>query len=1526
MKHSVAETVSSAINGSLTVEQLYRVALEKSLAFSNCTTGAIVLVNRAISNLSIKARIVDGQWLTDDCDLNLDLFQSLIKQVITIRRTVNYPDIRTVPELAMTLREDSLCSLLVVPIAIEARVLGILAIESDRPNAFSFEHEQFLTIIGSQIVLAIDTHTLRSINMELSTLPVEKILPRIAEAACLLFAARSSAFLLTDNHASEKICGARYPETDTDDPFIPRVNGLTFELIASRKPLIVRDVQQDSRVKPSTKKRGIQSILGVPLQMIRKNNEDVEVRTIGALWVDLVEDRTFSEHEQMLLQSLANQAMVAIERARHTEALHRLNQSYFAITSSQMTFFDLANKVLLEAIKLVNAKGGRLCLLDKTGKEVQWAVMSNFQENPVQIKMEATVGVFGEVVKARQPFAIPNYNKWANRRTSFDKYGFTAVAGVPILLQDYFWGVILVHDTVDGRIFTQEELDLLASLGSFAAVAFSNASKMDDLARIIESSSSAVIAVDDSGRITQFNRQTEEMLQYKKEEVFGKSIIDIYYEEGEAQRIKRMLVDDPGGQIEDYMTFLRSKKGQKIPIKLSASLLYDFKDKKAGSVGFFQDQRRNEARLAVAGLLDKTELFQAIVDQAAKITGAAHAAYITLNSEHKLRITITSSLDSSLKNSSPVIDLEHDARIGISGRAFRTGVSQLVHDVSLDSDYIVFDPKTRSELAVPVKIQGEVIGVIDVEYPNKAAFTEADKYNLEMLAQFAAHAIHNSQLYAESQKDKLRFATIAEIVREAAQSTAIDQLFRNTSHRLEEIFKEKKAVASIRLYDKANNVLRFERTWHESYHQRTDNKAQRVQVIQNVDEGICGLVIKTRRSQNVGDVNKHPNYLRIISNTQSEIAVPIHLDEARDLIGVLDIQSPSLNAFNESDLKYLELLAGHLAIDIDKAQLVIDKAQLAERERKGSDVKEALMRAHGAVIGPADLQETLDQVTQQVYKLAQAREIRINSVVLRVVQGSKRILAAAQPPELLSNLKENLAEIVIIDGVNGKKGISGRAILSGETQRVGEVSSDPDYLLLNASTQSELAIPIRVNGKVIAAMDIESAAMDDFDEDDQQIFEALAAQAGIAIHGAYQYIALDRRSRHQEAVYQASQIISRSIAVDQSDLLRRILEQAVERILLAGDRKANYGVIQLYNAATKELRREAIYPLEVLQEWESKLGDTRMVGTHVESQIGIMGRAVLEQRAQRVADVSQDSDYVCISESTRSELDVPMFDEDGNVLGVLGLESDKLAAFDEEDERALQNLADLAVIAIRNSQRYQELEETKAALATHAAIAWLAADRSSWQHKIVGHLGALDTYIKLMEHDLATDAFEEKLKERLTKIKIIMEKTREKRIAQPLSPDEGLELVHADNFITQWLDKIYWDPDLFSDLVHEFQPDCGDAYIKVHPGWFKLALDNIVNNALRAMEESSIKKLTIKTDLVDKMVEITISDTGKGIDPQILPMLGKAIIKKGRNSPGEGIGQILSRMILKTYEGEIKVLSTSSSGTSILIRLPRRYQ
>jgi GAF domain-containing protein len=75
--------------------------------------------------------------------------------------------------------------------------------------------------------------------------------------------------------------------------------------------------------------------------------------------------------------------------------------------------------------------------------------------------------------------------------------------------------------------------------------------------------------------------------------------------------------------------------------------------------------------------------------------------------------------------------------------------------------------------------------------------------------------------------------------------------------------------------------------------------------------GVCGTAAKTVTTQRIADVHDFPGHIACDPVSRSELVVPLVIDE--QLVGVLDIDSPSLSRFTESDQALVEQLCEKFA-------------------------------------------------------------------------------------------------------------------------------------------------------------------------------------------------------------------------------------------------------------------------------------------------------------------------------------------------------------------------------------------------------------------------------------------------------------------------------------------------------------------------------------------------------------------------------------------------------------------------------------
>jgi sigma-B regulation protein RsbU (phosphoserine phosphatase) len=112
------------------------------------------------------------------------------------------------------------------------------------------------------------------------------------------------------------------------------------------------------------------------------------------------------------------------------------------------------------------------------------------------------------------------------------------------------------------------------------------------------------------------------------------------------------------------------------------------------------------------------------------------------------------------------LDVKHGQRVqgklrvaateGIVGAAATLREPVLVPDVTTDPRYLMVNPETRSELAIPMIFKGKVIGVLDLESPQLHYFTEEHVQTLTILAANLAVSLENARLYEQLARDEAR--------------------------------------------------------------------------------------------------------------------------------------------------------------------------------------------------------------------------------------------------------------------------------------------------------------------------------------------------------------------------------------------------------------------------------------------------------------------------------------------------------------------------------------------------------------------------------------------------------------------------------------------------------------------------------------------------------------------------------------------------------------------------------------------------
>ncbi|MCL4870896.1 MAG: GAF domain-containing protein [Anaerolineae bacterium] len=136
---------------------------------------------------------------------------------------------------------------------------------------------------------------------------------------------------------------------------------------------------------------------------------------------------------------------------------------------------------------------------------------------------------------------------------------------------------------------------------------------------------------------------------------------------------------------------------------------------------------------------------------------------------------------------------------GLVGRAAATNTSILIPDVSQEPGWLPNPllPETRAEIAVPISLGGQPIGVLDVQNNTINSLTSSDVDLLQALANQVAIAIQNARLYAQAQQQAERAAFLNDVSQKIQNATTIERVVKIAAQELGQLLGADQTIIQI---------------------------------------------------------------------------------------------------------------------------------------------------------------------------------------------------------------------------------------------------------------------------------------------------------------------------------------------------------------------------------------------------------------------------------------------------------------------------------------------------------------------------------------------------------------------------------------------------------------------------------------------------------------------------------------------------------------------------------------------------------
>ncbi len=428
------------------------------------------------------------------------------------------------------------------------------------------------------------------------------------------------------------------------------------------------------------------------------------------------------------------------------------------------------------------------------------------------------------------------------------------------------------------------------------------------------------------------------------------------------------------------------------------------------------------------------------------------------------------------------------------------------------------------------------------------------------------------------------------------------------------------------------------------------------------------------------------------------LAVP--LKNGGLVMGALQVER-SDSPFRKKEIELLDGLAGHVSL-----ALVASHRFAVEQWR--IEQLTLVRRVSAQIANVFDL----DELTRRVTKLIQrtfhyyyvaifTREPGLDALDFRSSAGPARGRG--------KRVKARLGE-----------GLIGSVAQTGEEVVTNDVRSDSRYKFIDSlsETQSEAALPLKIEDHILGVLDVQSDRLDAFHPNDLLVLRALADTIAIALNGARLYSELQMRADHLSMVAEVSEDITATLDLD--ELLNKVAVLIQKRL--------NFPYVHLFTVHLN--RRQIIY------EAGSGARSAALKGTvlDLDNDEGMISWVARNGQTMLANDVTQEPRYrpsPFPPEDTRAEMTIPLVFDD-QVVGVLDLQSDRLNTFTEDDRFLCEALADNVAAAIHNAGLYRtERWRRQVADSLREVAGLISAD--------VGLEDVLDSILRELERNLPCD-------------------------------------------------------------------------------------------------------------------------------------------------------------------------------------------
>ncbi len=266
----------------------------------------------------------------------------------------------------------------------------------------------------------------------------------------------------------------------------------------------------------------------------------IDHQTIGVLVVESSEPNAFGDEDFEILTAAANQASIAVGRARLLAKERRRADEHAALLetmaamSSELELSKVLQAVVSRAVALLGVSGGEVAIFEEQTNELVVLASDNIGKDSTGTRIAIGEGAMGTVAETREPIIIPSYHEWLGQSPQYSDITVHSVMAAPLLIGKRLVGAIAIVHSDPKRIFNDEDLRLLNAFAPQAAIAIENAALFTGAQRekqyfqeVFVNSPVAIVTLDREHNIVDANPAFQTLFGYSEEETTGRNLDEL---------------------------------------------------------------------------------------------------------------------------------------------------------------------------------------------------------------------------------------------------------------------------------------------------------------------------------------------------------------------------------------------------------------------------------------------------------------------------------------------------------------------------------------------------------------------------------------------------------------------------------------------------------------------------------------------------------------------------------------------------------------------------------------------------------------------------------------------------------------------------------------------------------------------------------------------------------------------------------------------------------------------------------------